>query len=166
FLEHSLDRSPFYLFQIRRRDVTWLHLRFDEAIARVIFESGWKILNVDKIVRSQRDRAFNTVLKLTNISRPVICKHRIHRCLTNLHVLFGSNFVEEVVNQRRNIRSPLSQWWQLNGDYIQTKEQIFPKRSFFICCLQISIRSGNNPHVDFDSLIASHWSKFLLLQHS
>src|SRR5258708_28254711 len=78
---------------------------------------------------SRRDNygALDYILKFSYVPRPMISAQGIHCCGWNrLHDLFHASgkLLREVPHEQRNIPLAFPQGWDVNGEYIQAKEEI------------------------------------------
>ena len=67
------------------------------------------------------------------------------------------------MGQHRNVFLAIDQRRQGNPHHVQAIVEIVPKLVFLDELFQITIRRGNDAHVDFDGHGASHASNFLIL---
>src|SRR5207302_3529450 len=73
---------------------------------------------------------------------------------------------QEMIHQQGNILCAAAQWWQINGNDVQTVIKVFAKASFAHLRLQLDIRGGNDSHVDLDFMYAAQVHELLVLNYA
>src|SRR6185503_850383 len=118
--------------------------------------------------RLERDRAFDRVLELANVSRPVIVLEVMHRIFGDVQsgpAGRGAVLVQKVTDQVGNIRPPCPQRRKLNWDYTDSIEEIVPKGTVLNHLCQVPIRGRYNPAIDRNLLHTAHTAYAALLKH-
>src|ERR1035438_7087595 len=98
------------------------------------------------------DVTANHVLKLADVSRPVIVLHqagdftgkrlRINAKCFRVHI-------EKIVDQDRQVRSALTQRRQVNGHGVDAEKEVEAERAVFCLLTEVSIGGTDEASVDF-----------------
>src|SRR5437660_9704991 len=71
-----------------------------------------------------------------------------------------------MIHQQGNVLCAAAQWWQINGNDVQTVIKVFAKASFAHQRLQVDIGGGNDSHVDLDFMYAAQVHELLVLNYA
>src|SRR5882724_978443 len=119
--------------------------------------------------RGQQSGPLHKVLQFPDVARPAIARERVHRFVGNTLDLFShapSVLIGEVVNQKRNVITAISQRRDINREHVQTIVKITPELFFGDQLGQAGIRSRQYANIDALSASTAQTLKFLLLQNS
>src|SRR5690606_7841086 len=81
-----------------------------------------QIVDVEQAVDVEHQHAFDAVTKLPNVAGPVVAQERLTGRTTKASDFFlipGSEFLDEVVEQQRNVLPAVTQWRERNRDRVQ-----------------------------------------------
>src|SRR5579872_7144760 len=132
---------------------------------RYAAELGERQLQVAAFV--QEDGAFQKVLQLANIPRPIMAAQRIHHVRGNdIDDLVKAirEFAHEVVDEEGNVVAALAQRRQRNGKDIETIKKVGSKAPVGYHLLQVLVGSRHDADIDSNSAGTSESFKFLLLK--
>ena len=77
--------------------------------------------------------------------------------------LLGANLLDKVIDQQRDIFFSILEIRDVNRYDIEAVLEVLAEVAFLDLLLQILIGSGDDAHVDFDSLVAADTSNLVLL---
>ena len=122
----------------------------------ILFLSFGKVsIQFELFAGTDNDRAFNNILQLAHISRPIVLFQNLNQVLGNRFdalASFRSKFFDKMIHQNRNILFALTQRRNGNGKHIQAVKQVFPKATLPDSLFQVAIGSGNNSGIYFEGL--------------
>ena len=84
-------------------------------------------------------------------------------CVQRLVVLNGV-FLQEVIGEHRKLLAALPQGRKLNGDDVESKEQILAKFAARDRALEIAVGGGDDAHVHMDIVFAAESREFAVLE--
>src|SRR6266481_3531298 len=128
-LEDTLDGRAFDIFEIGGR----------ESIAGA--QSGLvlgrrfggncrgQIVDIDRLLVSERDRAFNTVLQFAYIPRPVVLQQTLHGCVGDLNTPPRSTAIQKPMAEHGDVGTTLAQRGHVDSHYIEPEVKILAKCS-------------------------------------
>ena len=127
----------------------------------------FKIFLLNQITFRKDDSPLDEVFQFPNVTRkriPFQQSHGIGCNPANLLAEFLGEFLEEETDQERQVPFPVTQRGQVDGDYVQAEEQVFPKSSLRDHGAQVAVGRSDKPDVDGDRLRASDGGNFPLLK--
>ena len=71
----------------------------------------------------------------------------------------------EGFRQKWDVGWPFSEWWHVNRNHIEAKEEVLTKLLALDTLCQIPIGGGNDPNIHADGACATHSFKFSFLKH-
>src|SRR6266446_7750525 len=119
--------------------------------------------------RGQQSGPLHKVLKFPDVARPAIAREGVHRFVGNTLDLFShapSVLIGEVVNQKRNVITAISQRRDINRKHVQTIVKITSELFFGDQLGDVGIRGRQYANIDALSASTAQALKFLLLQNS
>src|SRR6266536_665662 len=119
------------------------------------------------VTGSNHNCALYGVLQFTNISRPGISlqqsQHIRRYLIRHLPPVFFVVLIYEMLGQRQNIFSPVSQRRQLNRHNGEPIIEIFAKSPLLYRFFQLDVCGRNDPHIDTTGSCVTKWREFSLL---
>src|SRR5712692_3667065 len=145
--EVSLERIRRVLEQTVGRRPLWLELRKVELQRQIFLR--------DVFLVTHGNQPLDQVLELPDVPRPpVFLQHRHRRFGHALNALPESRVVaaQKELRQLRNVLGAFTERRQLDGDDVDSIEQVFPEAALFHRLLEIDVRGGNQAELGFDRL--------------
>jgi len=120
-------------------------------------------VGIDRAGQLHARQAFDAVLELPHVARPVVGEQPLHRAgrehrarqLVGLGVAFAKGFQQEL-----DVVAALTQGRHLHGNHAQAVQQVFAKTPVLGCCRQVGIGGGDEAHV---GLAQSHLAEAAVL---
>ena len=187
-LGHSIQRAPVDAEHIRRPrpiasdrlkhvlDVAALHLLerreiFEEAgrdVAARVLQQGGQILRSHDGAAAEQDDAFDGVLELPNVARPVVRQQHIQGAGRELDLSADAlaRRFQKCGDEERDVVPAFPECRQTDDDHAEAIVQIGPKLLLGDRSLQIAVGGRDDAIVDFDGAAASDRSNLALCVHS
>src|SRR5712692_2569978 len=124
---------------------------------------------LERRLTGENDGAMNDVLKLAHVARPVITDQglqRSRRYRPNVAVAFTGDLAHEVLHEERDVLAPLPERRHVDGQYIETIEEVVAERPLAHRLAEIDVGGGEHAHVDRDRPHAAHPLHLALLEHA
>src|SRR5208283_3998442 len=128
-----------------------------------------QVLRPQLIALLQNHRAFQRILQLAHIPRPVVIQQQPSRLLVRaLHVLAKLLVVvrQEKLHQRQNIFLAFPQRRQINRNNRQPVIEVLAETPLPHFFLEVPVGRGNHPHVHLNIAHTPHAPHHLIFQHS
>src|SRR5260370_10118586 len=168
-LEHLKDMQSLQVLQglrliHRRRGYSW-----NSSLRR-----GWRAIQKDSVKLQyrplgQNPRSLDNVLQYANVTGPGVRVHAVHAAGAKALDGFAepaAKTVQEESDEETDVRHALTERRDLDGDDIETIQQIKSKSSVANRLIKISIRGGDHADADPDRSAAADWLELLLLEHA
>ena len=117
-----------------------------------------KVAHFHGVVFRQDEGVFHHVFQFPDISRPGVVHQSVQDLGGDACDLFGrslADFAQEVIGEKRKIRYPLPQGRQVNGNHVESIEDIFPKIPVFDLLAQVPRRGRHDAHIHLDRVFAA-----------
>lgn len=118
---------------------------------------------------TQDHGALNHVLKLPDVSRPVISLEELRRSLidpTNGFAYLGTVSCDEILSQEKNILPALAKRRYVDRKDVQAIKEVRAEVPGANCSPEIAVGGCDNPNVDRYALRTSNPLEFVLLEHA
>src|SRR5438093_7839561 len=130
---------------------------------------GLQVAEVDpeRSARRENDRAFDDILHLPDIARPVVANKGVHdrgRDALDPPAHPARETLDEMADQHRNIFAPLAQGRQHDREHVQAVVEVVAEVAVGDHVRQVAVRGRHQAHVYPDRPRASQALKLLLLQ--
>src|ERR1019366_4613147 len=168
FFQHIADDAAFAVFN-----------DFEERGVRALFHDGKLAAAANEIVgqqfhgevwpRCQHHGALNHVFQFAHIARPVILQQRTQgfgSYAQRQALIFFGKLGNEVLHEHRNVILALAQRRQVNGDHVETVEQIVAELAVLYLLLEIDVSGGDNAHVHLYLAHSAQVHELAVLQHA
>src|SRR4051812_39329159 len=122
---------------------------------------------LDPTPTTHRHGAFDAILQLANIARPVVRDELPRRvCADDGHRLAATtgDLLDEVLREQDDIRTPRTQRWDDDRDHVDPVEQILAESLLVDLGLEVAIRRGDHACVERYLFIPSNRTHGPLLQ--
>ena len=119
--------------------------------------------------RRQDHRAFDHILQLPNVARPIVFDQRLHDVCWDAVDGFAQTSLllgDEMPDQQRNVVAPQSKRRDLNRKDGQPIVEIWAEAVCFHRMPQVTVGCGHDADVDFASFCRADSLKFAFLEHS
>ena len=112
----------------------------------------------------EAERALDDVFQFTDVSGPVV---RLELCegvwRERVRLACGCVLADKVVGQIFDVFLAFAQGRKRYGDDVQSVEEVFAETLLGNFFAQVSVRGGNDAHVDMASLVGADGAYFLIL---
>ena len=116
--------------------------------------------------RRQRAGAFDGVLQLPHIARPVVQHHGAQGLVAQreLGPALAADAIEKVRRQQGNVFAAVAQRRQAQVDHVEPVKQVLAKGSLLHHLRQVAVGGGHDARLDGHAVGGAHRPHFLLLQ--
>src|SRR5208283_350217 len=145
------------------------HLSLHGAAAPAAGHGERQVLRPQLVAFFQNHGAFQRVLQLAHITRPVVIQQQPARLLARALHIFAELLVvvrQEKLHQRRDVFLALPQRRQVNGDDCQPVVQILAEAPLPYFLLQVPVGRRNHAHFHLNIAHAPHAPHHLVFQHA
>src|SRR5262245_46602709 len=119
---------------------------------------------------SRQDQgSLNDVLKLANVSRPMVGgepAHGFRLDAVDLSIDPHREFLCEELHQQRNVVLAVAERRQLDGEDVEPIKQVFAEFAFADGFAQIAVGGGNDANIALDRLVAADAVELVFLEHA
>ena len=137
--------------------------------ASAVWSDGGRWWRVNDLALAHQHRAFERVLHLADVARPVIADEHVDRgrgdALDALAVLVRE-LLEEVVGQQQEVGLPIAQRRHEDREHVQPVVQVLAERAVRERLLHVLVRRRDEPDVHLDGFGPAHALELALLQHA
>ncbi len=130
---------------------------------------GRQIVHVERVARCEDDHLVDDVLQLADIAGPTIID-QIAQCFWRDRLDFATvqlvGLLNEMMNERADVLSPIAQGQQVDVRLLQAKEQVLAKLLLDDGLLQIAIGRRDHAHVHVNRAARTDASQLAVLQHT
>ena len=112
---------------------------------------------------------FYDVFKFTDIAGPRVTEKHIHSPIRNPQGAAsegGDEVIEEMVDQKRDVRTAFAQGRHVESEDVQAIVEILAEGVLTDGVFKIAVRGGEHPHVDEAGVFASHAGHFAVLEQT
>src|SRR2546427_11203455 len=129
-----------------------------------------EVRGLDHFARTLDDSAFDDVLELPHVSRPVTGDEEVQGLMAHPEDAGALQRqplpVDEVAHEQRDVFPPLPQRWEKDLEHLQAMEQVVPEGPGSHARGKIGVAGGDQAKVAVDRAAAADSSKLALLQHA
>ena len=132
------------------------------------FLSDKNVLGVDHFAPAQKCRAFQHILQLPNVARPIVSLQLLEGRLGKMfrrQPIVDRQFVKKVPCEVGDILRPLAQRRRSQRNHVEAIVKVFPKSSRGHFTLKIAIRGGNHTDINGNLLVAADRTYRALLEN-
>src|SRR5229473_6486020 len=101
----------------------------------------------------EHDCPLEDILELPDVAGPMVAlqdRQRFRRDPTDVFPELLAEFLQEVCDEEGDVLAALAQGWQVDGEHIQTVEQVFAHHPVAHRGLEVAVRRRDEAHVGLD----------------
>src|SRR5689334_4821016 len=130
-------------------------------------EDGLDMMHGDGVALGEQESFADNVFQFADVARPGVGLEKVHGVWMDGRfgsAQFGTVFMEEVADDRRNVFASIAQGWEADDDDAEAIVEVFAKLLLANSVFEIAVSGGQNADIDREGFFATDSLEGFFLQ--